>query len=279
LLKGELLAGPSHVSLVGGLMYQMQRAGSGSVLLPGTGSNAVLRSWLFYDDVLIAGGVVAVVVALAFRQLRAPAVAGVLLVLMAMRPNGYLPAMYVIQALPFFAITLAGLADKGTAALLTWRAGTSRWETLLRRAALTVTAMAVAGYVLPQWYDGDRRAMTSAPNANYAAAADWIHGQIPDPQRVRIVVDDALWLDMVRDGFQPGLGAIWFYKVDLDPSVQRALPNGWRDVNYIVSSPTIRQDPSGLPAVRAALEHSRVLATFGTGADRIEIRQIIQGKP
>jgi hypothetical protein len=121
--------------------------------------------------------------------------------------------------------------------------------------------------------------MTSAPNANYAAAADWIHGQIPDPQRVRIVVDDALWLDMVRDGFQPGLGAIWFYKVDLDPSVQRALPNGWRDVNYIVSSPTIRQDPSGLPAVRAALEHSRVLATFGTGADRIEIRQIIQGKP
>jgi hypothetical protein len=131
---------------------------------------------------------------------------------------------------------------------------------------------------LPIWYGGDHEAITADPNAGYAAAASWIQAHVADPRHSKIVVDDALWLDMVRDGFQPSLGAIWFYKVDLDPAVKRTLPGGWRDITYIVSSPTIRQDTSSLPTIRAALTHSRVLASFGTGSNRIEVRQIIKGE-
>ena len=277
-LKGELLPGPGHVSLVGGLLYQMQRAGSGSMFVPGTGSYDILHAWLYYDPVLIVGGAAATVAALAFRRLRPPALAAAALSLVAMRPTGYLPAMYVIQALPFFAIVLAGLADRVAAGLLRFRAGPGRPERLARRTVLAAVAVAAAAYLIPQWYGGDRAAVTADPNADYAAAASWIRVHLADPRHTRIVVDDALWPDMVRDGFQPGLGAIWFYKVDLDPAVRRTLPDGWRDIGYIVSSPTLRQDPESLPTVRAALAHSRVVAGFGAGAGRIEIRQIVKGE-
>jgi NADH:ubiquinone oxidoreductase subunit K len=277
LLKGELFQGPGHVSLVGGLLFQMQRTGSGSIFVAGTSSNSVLHSWLYYDPVLIIGGGIAAVVVLADRRLRAPALAAALLMVVAMRPSGYLPAMYVIQALPFFAIALAGLTARAATLVLGFGAAARRPEALSRHVAAIAAALAAAAYVVPLWYSGDHRAVTAHSNNAYAAAASWIHAHIADPQRTRIVVDDALWPEMVRDGFTPGLGVIWFYKVDLDPAVNRTLPHGWRDIGYIVSSPTVRQDTSNLPTIRAALVHSQVLAAFGSGSDRIEIRRIVKG--
>ena len=67
---------------------------------------------------------------------------------------------------------------------------------------------------------------------------------------------------------------IWFYKLDLDPGVMESLPGGWRDVDYLIASPAIRADPNVLPSVGALLTHSDVVASFGTGDDRIEIRKI-----
>ena len=62
-LKGELFEGNGHVSLIGGLVYQMSRPGSGSIFAAKSGSYAVFHAWLFYDSVLIVGGVVATLVA------------------------------------------------------------------------------------------------------------------------------------------------------------------------------------------------------------------------
>src|SRR5207248_8161950 len=110
ILKGELIPGPGHVSLIGAWQFQLgNRHGSGSIFSAGTNSNSLLRSWLFYDGVLPIAGVAATLPALAIRRLRGPAVAGALLILTALRPGGYLPAMYVVQVLPFFAIVLAGV--------------------------------------------------------------------------------------------------------------------------------------------------------------------------
>jgi hypothetical protein len=67
---------------------------------------------------------------------------------------------------------------------------------------------------------------------------------------------------------------LWFYKVDLDPAVSARLPDGWRDVDLIVSTPALRQTPNDLPTVRAILAHSTVVATFGTGDGRIEVRRV-----
>ncbi|MEU6704420.1 ArnT family glycosyltransferase [Streptomyces wuyuanensis] len=283
LLKGELLPGEGHVSLWEGITYQMSRPGSGFILSEGTGSNGVLRSWLYYDRVLPVGGLAGAALLLltlrwsvTARALAGPALAVAVLAAVAMRPSGYLPAMYVIQALPFLALVLAGgTASVGHAVLSRWRSpGEARALTLARRSAAAALALAAAVYVVPRWYDGDRTAMTADANAPYRAAAQWLRTEVAEPARTRVLVDDALWLDLVHAGYQPGLGAIWFYKADLDPAVTKTMPRGWRDLDYVVASPTVRRDARDLPNVRAALEHSTPVAVFGEGEDRIEIREI-----
>ncbi|MFJ9593270.1 ArnT family glycosyltransferase [Streptomyces virginiae] len=282
LLNGELLPGAGHVSLIDAITYQMGREGSGFILTPGSGANGVFRSWLYYDTVLPLGGLAGAVLlivtvrrSVTARALAGPALAAVILAVVAMRPSGYLPAMYVIQALPFLALVLAGGAASVTHAVLRRRGagGEGRPRVWARRVLLGVLAVSAAVYVLPRWFEGDRTALTADANAPYRQAAAWLGSEVADPAGTRVLLDDALWLDAVHHGFEPGPGAIWFYKADLDPAVSRTLPGGWRDIDFVVSSPTVRRDAVDLPTVRAALEHSSVVAVFGSGEDRIEIRR------
>lgn len=282
LLNAELLPGDGHVSLIDGIVYQMGRAGSGFILDPGSGSHGVFESWLYYDTVLPLGGLAGAVLLLATvrwsvtaRALAGPALAVVILALVALRPSGYLPAMYVIQALPFLALVLAGGAASVTHAVLRRRRAPGERRALAygRWALIGVLAVSAAAYLVPRWYDGNRTALTVDANAPYRQAAAWLGREVSEPATTRVLVDDALWLDAVHHGFDPGLGAIWFYKADLDPAVTKTLPGGWRDIDYVVSSPTVRRDAAQLPNVKAALENSTPVAVFGTGEDRIEIRR------
>ncbi|WP_328438820.1 phospholipid carrier-dependent glycosyltransferase [Streptomyces sp. NBC_00444] len=283
LLKGELLSGSGHVSLWDGIKYQMTRPGSGFILDRGTGSYGVLQSWLYYDRVLPLGGLAGALLLLATwrwsvtaRALAGPALTVAILALLALRPNGYLPAMYVIQALPFLALVLAGgTASVAHAVLRRWRLpDEQRYLTRGRYTLAVVLALAAGAYVVPRWYDGARTAVTADANAPYRAASKWLGSEVADPGDTRVLVDDALWLDLVHSGYEPGLGVIWFYKADLDPAVTKTMPRGWRDLDYVVASPTVRRDAVDLPNVKAAIEHSTPVAVFGKGEDRIEIRQI-----
>ncbi|MFF3287990.1 ArnT family glycosyltransferase [Streptomyces sp. NPDC003023] len=324
LLNNELFPGEGHVSLIDGITYQMSREGSGFILDDGSGSNGVLRSWLYYDTVLPVGGLAGAALLLltlrwsvTARALAGPALVVAILAVVAMRPSGYLPAMYVIQALPFLALVLAAAAASVAHAVLRRPLGRgpatgrlrpgpadghvppqrttghdqdppvngeqgpgrgpgegSRVRGAVRPVLATLLALAATVYVAPRWYDGNRAALTADANAPYRAAAAWMQSEVDDPARTRVLVDDALWLDLVHDGFEPGTGAIWFYKADLDPAVTKTMPRGWRDIDYVVSSPTVRRDAVDLPNVRAALEHSTPVAVFGEGEDRIEIRRI-----
>ncbi|MFE7838712.1 ArnT family glycosyltransferase [Streptomyces sp. NPDC057474] len=282
LLKGELLPGAGHVSLWDGIVYQMSRPGSGFILTEGTGSYGVLQSWLYYDRVLPLGGLAGALLLLVTwrwsvtaRALAGPALAVAILAGMALRP-GYLPAMYVLQALPFLALVLAGgTASVAHGVLRRWRDATEkRALTWARRTVAVALAAAAAVYVVPRWYDGNHTAMTFNANAPYQEAAKWLGSEVDDPAGTRVLVDDALWLDLVHEGYKPGLGVIWFYKADLDPAVTKTMPRGWRDLDYVVASPTVRRDAVDLPNVKGAMENSTPVATFGTGEDRIEIRKI-----
>lgn len=284
LLKGELLPGDGHVSLWDGVMYQMSRPGSGFILDTGSGSHGVLQSWLYYDKVLLFGGMAGALWLLltirwsvTARALAGPALAVAILTAMALRPSGYLPAMYVIQGLPFLALMLAGGAASVAHALLRRgrRPDEPRGLTAVRWTAVVALVAASAAYVAPRWYDGNRTALTADANAPYRAATSWMATEVPDPAGTRVLVDDAMWLDLVHAGYRPGLGAIWFYKVDLDPAVTKTLPGGWRDIDYVVASPTVRRDARDLPRVRDALNHSKAVAVFGDGEDRVEIRRIV----
>ncbi|MER8222440.1 phospholipid carrier-dependent glycosyltransferase [Streptomyces sp. NPDC094143] len=283
LLKGELLPGAGHVSLWDGVTYQMTRPGSGFILDQGSGSWGVLQSWLYYDKILPLGGLAGALLLLVTwrwsvtaRALAGPALAVAILAALALRPNGYLPAMYVIQALPFLALVLAGgTASVAHAVLRRWRSeAENRYVGVGRYALAGVLALAAGAYVVPHWYDGARTAVTTDANAPYEAASRWLATEVENPERTRVLVDDALWLDLVHQGYRPGLGVIWFYKADLDPAVTKTMPRGWKDLDYVVASPTVRRDAADLPNVKAAMEHSEPVATFGTGEDRIEIRQI-----
>ncbi|MFE9439497.1 ArnT family glycosyltransferase [Streptomyces sp. NPDC006602] len=283
LLKGELLPGGGHVSLWDGVTYQMTRPGSGFILDQGSGSHGVFQSWLYYDRVLPLGGLAGALLLLATwrwsvtaRALAGPALTVAILAALALRPNGYLPAMYVIQALPFLALVLAGGTASVTHAVLRrWRRPDERqWKTGGRYALAAVLAVAAGAYVVPRWYDGDHTAVTANANAPYQAASKWLSTEVEDPEDTRVLVDDAMWLDLVHAGYRPGLGVIWFYKADLDPAVTKTMPGGWKDIDYVVASPTVRRDAVDLPNVKAAIQHSTPVAVFGTGEDRIEIRHI-----
>ena len=193
------------------------------------------------------------------------------LVLMALRP-GYLPAMYIIQVLPFLALCIAGCAHQIVRLLLKGERAT--W---VRRGAVVALIGVALAMVGPRWVAGDATALTSDSNLTYSQAAAWMRANLHPTRSTKIVLDDALWLNAVQDGFQPGYGAIWFYKVDLDPAVEAVLPHGWRSLQYVVSTPTIRNDLSSLPTVDAALQHSKVLASFGSGAGVIQVRQVLDG--
>ncbi|MET8579704.1 phospholipid carrier-dependent glycosyltransferase [Streptomyces collinus] len=283
LLKGELLPGAGHVSLWDGIKYQMSRPGSGFILDTSSGSYGVLHSWLYYDRVLPLGGLAGALLlivtwrwSVTARALAGPALTVAILAAVALRPGGYLPAMYVIGALPFLALVLAGGTASVAHAVLRRRraAGEKRHVTGLRYALAAALALVACAYVVPHWYDGDRTALTADANRPYRQASAWLGTRVEDPAHTRVLVDDALWLDLVHAGYRPGLGAIWFYKADLDPAVTKTMPHGWRDIDYVVASPTVRRDARDLPNVKAAIRHSEPVAVFGTGADRIEIRQV-----
>ncbi|HEY5880219.1 MAG TPA: glycosyltransferase, partial [Nakamurella sp.] len=108
--KSELLPGADRVSLWDAMVFQLgARAGSGSILSAGTEANGYLLNWLQTDAVLILAGLAAGVVCLFLPAVRSIAVTIAVFTLMALRPGGYLPGMYVIVLLPFFAIAVAAV--------------------------------------------------------------------------------------------------------------------------------------------------------------------------
>jgi hypothetical protein len=170
-------------------------------------------------------------------------------------------------------VVAAGVADVG------WRRACNMDQPV----PLLATALAalVLAALVPAWYRGDRYAMHEDEAAPALDAGNWAARHLD--RRARILVDDTFYVDLVRAGFEPRFGVVWFYKLDyttnLDPSIARNLPQGWRAFDYMISSRVIRsalaENPSGLHEVRRALRNSRVVATFGTGAGRVEVRRIV----
>jgi hypothetical protein len=217
-------------------------------------------------------------------------------VLTAIRPSGYLPAMYIIQMLPFFALAVAGIADRLVAGILTYRARPIFWQQVTRLAAVAVCIVIAFAYVVPRWYSGDKNADTEDLNTGYAAAAEWVHTHIPHPGDQRIVVDDTLFLDMLQDGFKPSRYDIYFFKLDVDPDVMASLggaeQNKWESIQYVIQTPYMWENAACPTPVTDAcstyttemlLQHSKVVWYYGSyppnslkGQESdVEVRQVV----
>ncbi|MCW2605104.1 MAG: glycosyltransferase [Pseudonocardiales bacterium] len=288
LLKGELIPGAGHVSLVDAVRFQLvTRAGTGYPLQGDSLGHHVVISWLTADGILPAAGLAAAFALIAFPRLRFVAVAVLFPTIVALRP-GYLPLAYIIGLLPFLALAVGAVLDQ---LLTAARSGVPRISSAVMRLGsravagllLCAAAVATAVYVAPRWIDSDMTSANQHGNAQTIAAESWIADELP--HTARIIVDNSVWSDLVRDGFSEDLGVIWIYKLDyatnLDPSVRRALPDGWRDCDYILETPVLRaavsNTPGGLPEIRDALIHSHTVVTFGVGEERVELRQLEKG--
>jgi 4-amino-4-deoxy-L-arabinose transferase-like glycosyltransferase len=285
-LKNELFEGPGHVSLIWAIKWQLfSRAPSGSLLDPGSDTYAVARSWLEDDPLLLGIGVILAPIGLVIRQTRAVTLALMIQVVMLFR-NGYLPFPYVIGLLPFAALTIAGVGDQlckgyqvGHRARRLKRVPTmhDRIQIITRRSGQTLVALAVVAAMLlvaPDWHRDLRRAMTEDHSQAPRDAMAYIVANIPD--RSQLLVDDNLWTDLVRNGFDPN--PIWFYKLDLDPAVRNQWQHRLRDIDYIVLSEYTATTLRDLPLVMTTIRHSEVVASFGDGD--VTIRKVVKaGSP
>jgi hypothetical protein len=276
LLKGELLPGSGHVSLIDGIRFQLFRPASGHLLDSKSLAHGVVAQWLHLDPWLLVAGAAAALVAINIPKCRPLAIGSLTLWLMLLRP-GYLPVPYVIGLLMFAPVMIVAIADK----VWTWCVTSTEVHgrgagTLLTRRRVNVLAKFVVVLVIlaiaPSWVRSDARAMDTNADPHLAAAESWILANLPRGKRV--LVGETLWIDMVRAGWSRS-AVVWFYKLDSDPAIAREFPLGWRDFDYIVSTDEVRGSAAGqLPQVEAALDHSSVVQSFGVGGDDVEVRRI-----
>ncbi|MFI1584977.1 ArnT family glycosyltransferase [Embleya sp. NPDC020630] len=100
-----------------------------------------------------------------------------------------------------------------------------------------------------------------------AEARTWLEARIRPGERV--LVDDAMWLDLVRDGMDRER-VVWFSK----PGADRDVPSRPEDYRYLVATESVRAFQHDLPSLAEVLRRSTTVAVFGTGPQRVEVRRI-----
>jgi len=299
-LKGELLPGPGHVSLVGSVIDMLfTRQGTGSVLDPESVAHGTVMAWLQLDPWLLGAALLFSPIALARRGTRAIALAFLIQVAVILRP-GYLPNMYVIALLPFAALIVASTvqfwwhvadgrlpkrssrAERSSSAASGTPAVLLRWGSVATSGvALAVVGIVAALIIAPRWGQSDHEALTARQDGAQRAAEAWLVANVGREQP--IIVTDDFWIYLIEHGFdshtaEGGLNSrtvVSYWPLDYDPAVKRLFPNGWRDFDFVVSTGAMRVTATYTPNTAQALQHSRVVARFGSGGDRIEVRAIM----
>jgi hypothetical protein len=252
------------------------REATGSLFDAGSETQAIVNYWLRLDPWLLGSALVLAPLALARRSTRAVALAFVIQVVMVLRP-GYLPNMYVLGLLPFAALIVAGTSD------MLWRgsqATSSAARAWSARAAMAAMALIMVFLVAPRWVETDRHATSVRLDGPRRAAERWLVDNIGHDKR--LIVGDEFWIHLIENGFDrsPVRGGFFsrrvvvYWPLDYDPAVKRRFPGGWRDFDYVVSTEAVRSTTEQTPTTRRALQHSHVIAEFGEGAQRIEVRKI-----
>ncbi|RLV49096.1 phospholipid carrier-dependent glycosyltransferase [Nocardioides mangrovicus] len=260
LVKGEVLPGSNRVSLLSGVAFQLlQRQGSGSVFEASTQAGRSVRVWLTLDSVLPWLTIASVAIGLFVRRLRPLAALVGFSILVVLKP-GYLPVPYVIALIPFAALLVAGVADTAF-----------RDRRRATRLTAAVVALAAAVAAVPLWGTQLRGLLRADLDRPLAQAEHYIDTQVPHDQR--LLVDDAAWTDLVRDGFAR-TNVVWYYKADTDPAVERRSPNGWKDYDYILVTQALRRSAGTMPVVDTALRNATRVAQYGSGEQQVAVYQV-----
>jgi len=266
LIKGELFPGPTHTSLIGGVQFQLgSRPSSGSMLTPDSLSRKTIDEWFQLDPVLLIVAPFAAVAGVFVRRTRPFAIALLALIAIMFRPGGYLPVPYVIMLLPFASLVIAGVTEVALRRLR-GRRGIRKVPNLL-----WVGAMAAAVVItVPLWGAQLQGFWFADLDSASRQAESWVETNVP--KQSRLIVDDSMWVDLVTSGFARN-NVIWFYKLDSDKAVEKQNPGSWRDSDYVITTKSMTSSPNAASADRA-IASSALVASFGTGDQQVQVRQI-----
>ncbi len=274
-LRGELIPGPGHVSLWDGIRFQLRdRAAGGALDDPDSVNRHTVDQWLRIDPALpILAGPIALA-ALFVKRLR-PFAAGLVILIVTILRRGYLPAPFILSALPLIALLAAGT---GEVALRYLFRSVEQPVVDLRR--LRVPALAagvlIVSIAVSLWLPTYRGLLESDDDAPMRQAQQWIEQNVPKADR--LIVDDALWVDLIRDG-RDRRNVVWAYKVDTDEQVQGWAPRGWTDYEWVVSRASLRASMRPNGVFTDAVAHSQPAVTFGSGMERVEVLRVDNGSP
>ena len=280
LVKGELLPGPGHVSLLGTAVWQLGgRESSGSVLTSGSSTQVMFGEWFGMDPAIVVAGGVACVVALTVPRLR-PLVAVPVLNAVTLFTGGYVPYMHVVNFLPWFALLIGAAVEvlRGRGPLRPgWRVNgparrpAGRW----RRDAGAVATMGVLAValavVVPAWGPSLVGMTTRTAPPPLAEATQWIGRNAPRSSVV--VVHDTIWTDLVQKYDFPTEQVVMAYKIDTDPAVQQELTH----LDYLVVPNWYYTSSAGdgkYPTLVEARNHAVPAAAFGEGPDGVTVWRV-----
>ena len=274
-LRGELVPGPGHVSLWDGIRFQLwDRTSGGGLDDPYSLKRHTVDEWLRLDPALPFLAVPIALAALFVERLRPFAVGLVVLTAIILRP-GYLPVPFILSALPLTALLAAGTGEAALRYLFRPVGQRSVGLRRFRVPALAAGALIVS-IAVSLWLPTYHFLMKSDVDAPMRQAQQWIQRNVPKTDR--LIVDDALWLDLIRDG-RDRRNVVWAYKVDTDEQVQGWAPRGWTDYDWVVSTASLRANmpPSGV--LTDAVAHAQPAAIFDLGGTRVEVLRVDNGAP
>lgn len=273
ILRGELLAGEDHVSLQDALTYQfLSRSGSGWIWEADSSRNELLRGWLFLDTYIVIGGLIGAVLCLCFARTRWISVAILSFAVPVVASQGYLPAMYIIAALPLLALAIGVSAD------IVWRGLRAYVRKRMPGAKVggpVLVAAVIGAFVvlipIEQWIARGAPLLAADENRDWRDSLAWVDENVPRDEV--IVVPYSMWQDVDKLGWNDPWQAIVLEKVDLDSQFDTEHPGGWADIDWIVEGPTVASNIEylGLDEMRQAMDNSRVVASFGAWS----IREVI----
>jgi hypothetical protein len=279
--KNELLPGPGHVSLLGTAAWQLTgRETSGSALDAYTAAHGTVLGWWSLDPWLLVAGAVGAVAALGARSLR-PLVAVLVLTAVPLVSGMYLPAMQVVDLLPWCALLTAGAVElllgnpalhRGPAAGVRATDGLPIWRRGIRSHALACLLAGVLVIAGPWWAASLHQMTSSTERPPLAEATQWIARNVPRDGVV--VVHDAIWTDLVvKYGFAQR-NVVMVYKLDSDPAVRAEVTH----VNYIAIPDSYFRKPdtaTKVPTLVAARDHALPVAEFGGDTpDRVTVWRV-----
>ena len=274
-LRGELVPGPGHVSLWDGIRFQLRdRTAGGALNDPDSAKRLTVDQWLKLDPAVpcLAGPIA--LAALFVKRLRPFAVGLGILIATILRP-GYLPAPFILAALPLIALLAAGVGEVALRYLFRTVGQRLVGVRHFRVPALAAGALIVS-IVVSLWLPTYRGLLESDDDASMRQAQQWIEQNVPKTDR--LIVDDAFWLDLIRDG-RDRRNVVWAYKVDTDEQVQGWAPRGWTDYDWVVSRASLRANMRPNGVFTDAVAHSQPAATFGSGETRVEVLRVDNGAP